>query len=91
MRPILSTSVTSPVDMKVAQTSTAAEANSGDESAANAGVRAELIWAWYCSSNKASWKSGSGNAPKILIVLVSRSYNDFGGSLLVFGRSTGDL
>lgn len=43
IRPMRSTSVTSPVEMKVAHTSTAAEARSGDESAANAGVRAELI------------------------------------------------
>jgi len=38
-----STSVTKPVAMKVAHTFTAAEANSGDESAPKAGVRAELI------------------------------------------------
>ena len=43
--PIRSTSVTMPVAMKVAQTFTAAEASSGDESALKAGVNAELIWA----------------------------------------------
>ena len=43
--PMRSTSVTRPVAMKVAQTLTAAEASSGDESAPNAGVSAELIWA----------------------------------------------
>lgn len=43
--PIRSTSVTRPVAINVAQTFTAAEANSGDESAPNAGVRAELICA----------------------------------------------
>ena len=43
IRPMRSISVTSPADMNVAQTSTAADAKSGDESAAKAGVRAELI------------------------------------------------
>lgn len=43
IRPMRSTSVTKPVAMKVAHTFTAAEANSGDESAPKAGVRAELI------------------------------------------------
>ena len=43
--PIRSTSVTMPVAMNVAQTLTAAEASSGDESALKAGVSAELIWA----------------------------------------------
>ena len=60
-----STSVTRPVAMKVAQTSTAAEARSGDESAPKAGVNAELTWAWYCSSRRDSEKSGSGMVPKI--------------------------
>ena len=41
--PIRSTSVTKPVDMKVAQTLIAADASSGVESAPNAGVKAELI------------------------------------------------
>ena len=63
--PMRSTSFTRPVAMKVAQTFTAAEARSGDESALNAGVRAELICAWYCSSKRASEKSGSGMVPKI--------------------------
>lgn len=63
--PIRSTSVTRPVAMKVAQTLTAADARSGEDSAAKAGVRAELICAWYCSSKRASEKSGSGMAPKI--------------------------
>lgn len=45
IRPMRSTSVTMPVEMNVAQTLTASAANSGDESAANAGVKAELIWA----------------------------------------------
>ena len=40
--PIRSTSVTRPAAMKVAQTSTAAAARLGDESAPNAGVSAEL-------------------------------------------------
>ena len=43
--PMRSTSVTKPVAMNVAQTLTAAEASSGEESAPNAGVRAELICA----------------------------------------------
>ena len=38
-------SVTNPIEMNVAQTLTAAEAKSGDESALKAGVNAELIWA----------------------------------------------
>ena len=63
--PIRSISVTSPVAINVAQTSIAAEASSGDESAPNAGVNAELICAWYCSNNNASEKSGSGVLPKI--------------------------
>lgn len=63
MRPIRSTSVTIPVDTKVAQTLIASAASSGDESTANAGVKAELICAWYCSSNMASVKSGSGVPP----------------------------
>ena len=63
--PIRSTSVTKPVEMKVAQTLTAAEARSGEESELKAGVKAELICAWYCSSNRASEKSGSGMDPKI--------------------------
>ena len=41
--PIRSTSVTRPVEMKVAHTLTAADANSGVESAPKAGVSAELI------------------------------------------------
>ena len=45
MRPIRSTLVTMPVATKVAQTLIASEASSGEESAANAGVRAELICA----------------------------------------------
>ena len=40
-----STSVTRPVAIKVAHTSTAAEARSGDESTPKAGVNAELTWA----------------------------------------------
>ena len=63
--PIRSTSVTMPVAMNVAQTFTAAEASSGDESALKAGVSAELIWAWYCSSRRASENSGSGVDPNI--------------------------
>ena len=63
--PIRSTSVTIPVAINVAQTLTASAANSGEESAAKAGVRAEPIWAWYCSSSEASAKSGSGVLPKI--------------------------
>ena len=65
IRPIRSESVTNPAAKKVAHTLTAAEARSGDESAANAGVRAELICAWYCSSSSASEKSGSGVEPNI--------------------------
>ena len=65
IRPMRSTSVTRPVAMKVAQTSTAAEARSGDESALKAGVSAELTCAWYCSSRSASEKSGSGMVPNI--------------------------
>ncbi|KAI6766498.1 hypothetical protein HG531_011720 [Fusarium graminearum] len=53
------------MEMKLAQTLTASEASSGEESAAKAGVRAELIWAWYCSSSIASSKSGSGVLPNI--------------------------
>lgn len=45
MRPIRSASVTKPAARNVAHTLTAAEARSGDESAANAGVSAELICA----------------------------------------------
>ena len=41
--PIRSTSVTMPVAIKVAQTLIASDANSGEESVAKAGVRAELI------------------------------------------------
>lgn len=41
--PIRSTSVTMPVAIKVAQTLMASAANSGELSAAKAGVRAELI------------------------------------------------
>jgi len=58
-----SMSVTMPVAMKVAHTFTASAANSGEESAANAGVNAEPICAWYCSSRVASGKSGSGVLP----------------------------
>ncbi len=56
--------------MKVAQTFTAAEARSGEESALNAGVSAELICAWYCSNSRASEKSGSGMVPKIYDLLA---------------------
>lgn len=63
IRPIRSTSVTIPVAMKVAHTLIASAASSGDESAANAGVSAEPICAWYCSSKVASAKSGSGVLP----------------------------
>ena len=45
MRPMRSTSVTMPVETKVAHTVTASAASSGDESAAKAGVSAELICA----------------------------------------------
>lgn len=65
MRPIRSTSVTKPAAINVPHTLTASEANSAEESAAKAGVSAELICAWYCSSNKASAKSGSGVLPNI--------------------------
>lgn len=41
--PIRSMSVTNPIEMNVAQTLTAADARSGEESAAKAGVNAELI------------------------------------------------
>ena len=41
--PIRSTSVIMPVAINVAQTLMASAANSGEESAAKAGVRAELI------------------------------------------------
>lgn len=41
--PIRSMSVTNPIEMNVAQTLTAAEARSGEESAPKAGVNAELI------------------------------------------------
>jgi hypothetical protein len=58
-----STSVTMPVAMKVAQTLIASAASSGDESAAKAGVSAEPICAWYCSSSVTSGKSGSGVLP----------------------------
>ena len=64
MRPIRSTSVTIPIEMKVAHTLTASAANSGDESAAKAGVKADPICAWYCSSSVASGKSGSAVLPK---------------------------
>lgn len=63
MRPIRSTSVTIPVATNVAQTLIASAASSGDESAAKAGVSAEPICAWYCSSKVASAKSGSGVLP----------------------------
>lgn len=62
-------SVTRPVEMKVAQTLTAVEASLGDDSELNAGVKAELIWAWYCSNKRASEKSGSDMDPKIYISL----------------------
>lgn len=55
--------------MNVAQTLTAAEANSGVESAPKAGVKAELICAWYCSSKRASEKSGSGVLPKVYLFM----------------------
>ncbi len=45
MRPIRSTLVTIPVATKVAHTLIASDASSGEESGANAGVRAELICA----------------------------------------------
>ena len=41
--PMRSTSVTIPVAIKAAHTLTASDANSGDDSAVKAGVRAELI------------------------------------------------
>lgn len=63
--PIRSTLVTIPVAMNVAETLIASDANSADESAANAGVRADPIWAWYCSRRDASVKSGSGVLPNI--------------------------
>jgi hypothetical protein len=43
IRPMRSTSVTIPVAINTAHTFTASEANSGDESAAKAGVSAEPI------------------------------------------------
>lgn len=43
IRPILSTFVTIPVAMNVAETFIASVASSADESAANAGVRADPI------------------------------------------------
>lgn len=58
-----STSVTMPVAMNVAHTLMASAASSGDESAAKAGVSAEPICAWYCSSKVTSAKSGSGVLP----------------------------
>jgi hypothetical protein len=61
--PIRSMSVTIPVAIKVAQTFTASAANSGEESAAKAGVNADPICAWYCSRREASAKSGSGVRP----------------------------
>jgi hypothetical protein len=45
IRPIRSMSVTIPVAMKVAHTLTASAANSGEESAAKAGVSADPICA----------------------------------------------
>ena len=48
IRAICLTSVTMPADTNVAQTFKAAAASSGDESAPNAGLRAELICAWCC-------------------------------------------
>lgn len=45
IRPIRSTSVTIPVEMKEAHTLIASAASSGEESTAKAGVRAELICA----------------------------------------------
>jgi len=63
--PIRSMSFTKPVAMKVAHTLIATVASSGDESAPKAGVKAEVIWAWYCSSSNASAKSGSGVLPNI--------------------------
>jgi hypothetical protein len=54
------TSVTIPAETNVAQTLKAAAANSGDESAPNAGLRAELICAWCCWSSGTSGYSGSG-------------------------------
>lgn len=68
-----STSVTMPVAMKVAQTLIASAASSGDESAAKAGVSAEPICAWYCSSRVTSGKSGSGVLPNSYTMLESRS------------------
>jgi hypothetical protein len=59
-----STSVTIPVAINVAHTLMASAASSGEESAAKAGVSAEPICAWYCSSNVTSAKSGSGVLPK---------------------------
>ena len=47
MRPIRSILVMMPVPMNPAHTSMASAASSGEESAANAGVNAELICAWY--------------------------------------------
>ena len=60
-----SISLTMPIEMKLAHTLTASEASSGEESAAKAGVKAELICAWYCSRSMASSKSGSGALPNI--------------------------
>jgi hypothetical protein len=66
-----STSVTIPVAMKVAQTLIASAASSGDESAANAGVSADPICAWYCSSSVTSGKSGSAVFPNSYHGLVN--------------------
>jgi hypothetical protein len=67
IRPIRSISVTIPVAINVAHTFTASAASSGDESAAKAGVSADPIWAWYCSSSVTSAKSGSGVFPNSYI------------------------
>lgn len=47
MRPIFSISLTTPEPTKTAQTWTAEASTSGYESAANAGVNAAAIGAWY--------------------------------------------
>jgi hypothetical protein len=69
-----STSVTMPVAMNVAQTLIASAASSGEESAAKAGVSAEPICAWYCSSSVTSAKSGSGVLPNNYLVLAHLTY-----------------
>lgn len=54
MRPILVASLITPQPTKIAHVSIAEARISGVESEENAGMSADVIGAWYCSSRSAS-------------------------------------